>query len=499
MFGDEGCDSDDDIWGHSVRGRSRSRSRRAEVNELWKRPATTPQSVPVSSTDDVIARASVIATQIGAQLPVTWVRHVENVTQKARSKLGRQMRPLMHDSMYSGTGSQAMVFRLTGVAHVDSHGAERKVHARSFARLQGLEPQVYYKSVEQMVKEARAPEDDGYVRSDLFTAGFPCQPWSYMKRSLTDPTAHDGYIEFMRTLQYIRKTLPRLCLLENIIAFCNHQSGLAVLQSELGHMYHIQVFYLNLNVWIDVKRPRAFIGCLHKGVGELSDLASAAGWVHLIEDAISSRDTLEQHLFVVGSDRWKSKVLLDLSSSEYGPRQNQKDPAWERKAKAVRDALAAHGRGWAIDARPLATARLRGMSGTDRQRSLLESVLLMRCHVLDLDPTVTSQCDAAKRGLKWDISQNASMSDIGSLRTTEISCPCTGAILYSFEFDRVVHPEELASAMGWIELRPMPSLTRHELMDLLGESQALQPLGAITWALLLGVSHRMLGLWACSE
>ena len=65
------------------------------------------------------------------------------------------------------------------------------------------------------------------------------------------------------------------------------------------------------------------------------------------------------------------------------------------------------------------------------------------------------------------------------------SCLCTGALLCSFEADRLVHPQEVLSIFGWPADVVCSRLEWSKIADLAGESQALQAIGVATMALIL--------------
>ena len=61
---------------------------------------------------------------------------------------------------------------------------------------------------------------------------------------------------------------------------------------------------------------------------------------------------------------------------------------------------------------------------------------------------------------------------------------CMGALLCCFEADRLVHPGDLSSRFGWPSRANYDSVSWRKLTDLVGESQALQAIGAATLPML---------------
>ena len=223
--------SSDDSGGEShvprKSGRSRSRSPRdaplrfqAGSAPVDGGPVTSPvDGGPVTSPAACVTSGGSSSMAVPPRPKSDWREQIENALRQTRDDFGPQLRPLLHDALYAGMNSQAMVFRLFGIQDECLRAAEKKGHARQFVRLQGLLPKRYYEDVVDMLREACAPGDEQYERADLLTGGFPCQPFSSMSRQRVDPTSHALYGEFVRTLEYIEKTLPRVCLLENTMVF----------------------------------------------------------------------------------------------------------------------------------------------------------------------------------------------------------------------------------------------------------------------------------------
>ena len=168
--------------------------------------------------------------------------------------------------------------------------------------------------------------------------------------------------------------------------------------------------------------------------------------------------------------------------------------AWQTETNAIRHLLEQEGKPWA-QAHPLRHAFLRGLSRTDRQVEVLECVLLLRCRAANLSPEDPAQLTSARRGLKWDVSQNVTTKQISMFSHTDLACTCTGALVYSFELDRILHPEEMLQATGWIDART-GGLSMSELTDLLGEAQALPSLAVATLSLLLVAGSQLPGVWS---
>ena len=266
----------------------------------------------------------------------------------------------------------------------------------------------------------------------------------------------------------------------------SNRTGIALLQEELGDKYHIVHSMVNLSDWTDSRRPRVFIWCLHKNCGS-EEVAFAAR--SLASDIGCQRrrtqpEAVEQHLYNVGTSEWFSAISEVGNRGKSNSHKLEQKRAWEPEVLRVRELIIQAGRPWAHE-HPLAAAKLQGLAGTERQRAVLEAVLLIHCHLNNLDPRDAKQLNLAKRGLKWDISQNVHHSNYGALRHCVCSCLCTGAPLYSFEADRLVHPGEILSSFGWPADVECALMHWRDIQDLAGESQTLQAIGVVTTALLL--------------
>ena len=439
-----------------------------------------------------------------------WMQLLSSIVQGLGHTLPlRLQRPLNVHSMHTGTNSFRMFFRMAGIEVQDVVGAEMKEHARQFVIRNALQPEYFYTDTAHMLEQSKARGEAEYQRPDIFASGFPCQPFSRMTRRSRPPQEHPLYKEFLVVCQYIKKTEPKTCLLENVCAFVtvdggldsgdeldveadgglhlSSSTGISLLREALGELYHITHAIVNLSDWIDVRRPRVFIWCLHKDCGA-EDVVHAARTLAL--DIQHQRrqtppETVEQHLHIVGTPGWYSTVMCEVvhrgknSPTKHGARRR-----WEPEVQRIRDMLVQAGRPWANE-NPLAAAKLQGLAGTERQRAVLEAVLLLHCHTNDLDPRNAEQLLLARQSFKWDISQNVHRSNYQALRHCACSCLCTGALLYSFEVDRLVHPQEVLSTFGWPADVMCSGMEWTHIADLAGESQALQAIGVVTMALIL--------------
>ena len=152
------------------------------------------------------------------------------------------------------------------------------------------------------------------------------------------------------------------------------------------------------------------------------------------------------------------------------------------------------------ESNPLAAASLRGLTGTEREREVLEVFLMQACFAQGCSLLDDASVQAVKAELVADVSQN--LSWLRPEHGGVAGVFCTESRVYSFGHDRLVLPQEQLAAMGW-QVPGQPStrpncsgLSSTEIQDLVGECQALPCLAAAIWGMLLSASTKVPGLWA---
>jgi hypothetical protein len=174
---------------------------------------------------------------------------------------------------------------MAGIKVHDTVGAEKKVHARLFAELNRVAPQIFWTSAANMLVNALSPEDDKYIRADIFHSGWPSQPFTSRAmtrrtRQTSKPCDHPMLNEFDMMCQHIAKTEPKACLLEGTTSFAPPDSqqesvldgqascqahpdsrmiGSSLLRQNFGSKYKSAHAAINTECWIDVRRPRLVI------------------------------------------------------------------------------------------------------------------------------------------------------------------------------------------------------------------------------------------------
>ena len=450
----------------------------------------------------------------------------------ARATWGPQSRALVIESMFTGMNPYGFILARGGIDFDDRAGAERKPHARHFMRKNGLLPRQCYEEAKDMRDAGLASSQPGYVRSDLFCAGFPCQPFSQQARKKFDPTTHRGFECCLLMIDHIIRTRPRVVLLENTTGFLRAacfdgvlQRGVDFLKERLGCFYHIGWATLNLTAWLDVARPRLYLWLIAIDVGSSEDCEAIAEHTRLLESTRPPEycAMVEDFMFPRGSDEWRTKVLVALQCREGGALSRVPNGATKGEAKAQdhHDPTVA-----------VPMGRLWGLTGTPRQRAMYKALVAARCVDRQCELTDSVAVVGALRNFKWDFSQNlpaksttgssnasalassqgAQPSDNVESVTTQhkvdvnllpfvrgpLGCMVRKSVPFSFEHDRVILPEEVLRSHGWQIDGTGPDctgITEHELQDLVGEMQAVQTCSVVVWSVLVVVAPKLSGVF----
>ena len=414
------------------------------------------------------------------------------------------------------TGMNALAFSLAqgGIDIDDRLGAEQKRHAHTFMRNNRVLPKHCYQEADDMMKAGLAPSQPGYVRADIFAAGFPCQPYSTQARTKLQPTKHPLFRFTFLTIDYIKLTRPRVALLENTLGFINvahyfgdERSGLDLLQEALGSLYHIGWSRMNLSVWLDCHRPRLYMWLIAKDVCTSEDCDAIGEQIRLLESSRPERfrARVEDFMFACGSEQWRQQVLLGLQcrGSSAASRAAQTDTKGEQTARSHLETLPR-----------IQAGRLMGLQGTSRQQAMYQALVAARCIVANCDATQQVQRAKAIEGFKWDFFQNlparsSSPTDgigvdkvLRSAVCGPLACMVRQSLPYSFECDRLILAEEMLRSHGWqigAKVPDVKGLTEAELQDLVGEMQAIQTVSVVLWSTLAVVVSRLSGLFVPEE
>ena len=153
---------------------------------------------------------------------------------------------------------------------------------------------------------------------------------------------------------------------------------------------------------------------------------------------------------------------------------------WMSQAKSIRESL------WAFDntkkaSRPWSShARMQGISCTPRHREILDVAFLDAERNLVEHGLRTTREDIANN-LFCDVSQNLSRKPWGGLRTLT-----TSTILYSFQKDRLILPEEGLRILGFPSTSTLVrGISQGDVSDIVGQAMAVPAVVLPTMALLL--------------
>ena len=418
-------------------------------------------------------------------------------------------------------------FRRTWLSHAsftsvrllyrDICAAEPKPHAKVYQRANSLMAEHHFDNISDMTEGLPAPCarcgkacPPPTERPDIFIAGFSCQAFSTMRAKSfksMPPHQHPKFSAIQLTVEYILSRRPLSALLENTMGLSRrielsgeNISGLQYLKEALHPHYHVSWVSLDLCPWVSVRRPRWWIFATATELGSEDLVMEACAIAREIQANRASFPPTPLNSFAMtrGTHEWDMSVLLGMSGQlEALPNRRPADEtSWKRQVDQQRSAWRFQGIP-GHDSHPLATAALRGLRGTSREREVLE-VHLMAASLAQGLSLNKADLHTASHNLTADVSQNLSWlrPDIPGAS----SVFCTGSRIYSFKEDRVLLAEELLGAVGWrIPGRQPPtcsSLSNHDLQDLVGECMALPCLAAAVWALILALGDRMPDAWS---
>ena len=265
-------------------------------------------------------------------------------------------------------------------------------------------PKQCYRKAEEMMAAGLAPSQPGYVRADLFLAGFPCQPYSSQSRTKLDPTKHKCFPLTLLTIDYILLTRPRVALLENVVGFREYadyfgeeRSGFDILRGKLDPLYHLGWSKLDLSVWLDCARPRLYMWLVAKDVGTVEECEAIGRQMHLLESSRPERlrARVEDFMFQCSSEEWRERVQLRLQcrGGLAFSRAPKTDTEGERKAEKH-----------LLSLQRVEVGRLRGLQGTPRQRAMYQALVAARCADNKCDVGSAGSRADALEGFKWDFS-----------------------------------------------------------------------------------------------
>ncbi len=412
-----------------------------------------------------------------------------------------QHRELVVHSGFTGLGSHARALHEMGIHFRDALAAEPKQAAIEWQISNDTMALMRFDDIRDMTEMCQSGglADSTGGQPDLYYGGLPCQPYSGMRanHSSVPCQQHPEFLTAEMQVQYLLAVQPKAAILENTMGFGQQRSGarfpdgsptpLQWMMRQLEGTYHITTVQLDLKAWVQLSRPRLWVLLVHHHCGTQA-AADFAGEVALqLETARETHppNQLEEILAPMGS-----VVFKGPAASRAQPRgreaEEQATKSWQRQAHAARRQLRELGYP-DFNSHPLADATLEGLSPTPRIREVLEVRLLLVCYRLGLASSDPKQLAAAKKGLYADPSQNL-RNPLKSAASHICPGICTSSTPYSYQLDRRLVAEEVASAFGWRSKERAPTLpatlSETQVLHLVANSQALPCLAVATCAIL---------------
>ena len=454
----------------------------------------------------------------------TWAQHLGDAISDRLRGLGRQVRNLHVQSGFTGLGSHVAGFTQAPLrlGFDDVAGADRKAEARTFLQDNVLMAEHFFEDVGSLSSGGPCLRCHRWcpprLRPDLYFGGFPCQPFSPMRRRKAEvhihAADHEEFEGAEKQIKHLRESQPAAALLENSTGAgepCEFEgeitSGAQYLYERIKDLYVMAVVRLDFRVWVAISRPRLWIFLVRRDVGSQDIVDKAAEIAREIEehrraagppDAIVCSALVDSHTRNPVDSHTRNPLGARASGTDVAPA-DAKEPAWQTRCKAQRSKWKSLE--WPFhDDHPLAAAEFAGMTCTPREREVLEVRLLQRCARFGLNPRDADELKLARRNFFVDYSQNVrSIARTVNRERSPIDLPvlsglCTSFRVYSFEHDQRVSAKDFALSYGWSASVSTRSVEKH-LEDLLGEAQALPCAATAQWALVLAVGRRFVGVW----
>lgn len=477
-----------------------------------------------------------------------WTKFLLESSKGLREALGTQARPLMVHTLFSGMGSPEAALRCLGLDIEHQVAAEMKPCAHRFCEDNGLIPSGhYYTDVEPLASAGSAPCrlhnancPLPVAKPDLLIAGFPCTPFTSQRggHGQAEVRQHREFCKGEWTTRCIARIRPRMFLLENVPAFAgcrdeplqadSRQTKGASFCSEMSAQlrqlgYAVEHTILDLRVWTEARSSRVFVFGVESGLGE-GLVHRAIGLAERWQEARSRSPPVPwtEALSRTGSEEWLEEQALWGSSTVPPPSvlsgaQDVDGEAceslgeaakWEQQAGRFRRQLAQRGRSY-HDAQPWskgctgvgadAHQQVPSLAGLPRpvparKWELFDLGVLWALDQLDISELTATNVRMAVQNLMCETTQNPARGPF----SFDVKRLCRRSRPYSYSHDRMLYPSEMFALYGW-DKPVLRRLTRGECGDLIGDSMALQSVGAALLALICSVGLAIPGLWAGSE
>ena len=447
----------------------------------------------------------------------TWAQHLGDAISDRLRGLGRQVRNLNVQSGFTGLASHVAGFTQAPLrlGFNDVVGAERKPEARTFLQVNNLMAEHFFEDVGSLSSGGPCLRCHRWcpprLKPDLYFGGFPCQPFSPMRRRKAavhiNAADHEEFKGAEKQIEHLRGSQPAAALLENSIGLSASEpgefegevsSGAEYLYERIKDLYFMAVVRLDLRVWVAISRPRLWIFLVRRDVGSQDIVDKAAEIAREIEEHRKAAGPPDAIVCSALDSHTRDSLRAPTSGKDAAPAE-AKEPAWRTMCKAQRSKWKSLG--WPFhDEHPLAAADFAGMTCTPREREILEVRLLQRCARFGLNPRNVDELKLARRNFFVDYSQNVrSIVRTVNREHSPIDLPvlsglCTSFRVYSFEYDQRVSAKDFVQSYGWPASVSVSNVEKH-LEDLLGEAQALPCAATAQWALALAIGRRFVGVW----
>ena len=293
-------------------------------------------SSPVPGDDGNTAASSVAAATTAVsrtdRIDDDWRLPLQDVLRPHWSSAGWQLRPLVVDSLFSGTATEMYALRRGGMITATARvAAEKDPAAWLFCQSDqatGAPHECWFTCARALASTGAAmclthgrehAIPDG--PADLLVAGIVCKPFSFQRVGRWGPGGAQAHPDFDLgdvALKYIARTLPSMVLLENVLGWdcLSHsaeQDELTAMEDTSRRLresgYTTMPIRLDTDTWSVVARPRIYIMAA-RTASSLAAVAMARDLVLSVVRARASRLPSGTWMIGPGDDGHEQKCLV---------------------------------------------------------------------------------------------------------------------------------------------------------------------------------------------